>query len=80
MANLMATVSDRGDEQRLREEDGMVNNLTSFLEVLEGMKVGRSGCLVSADDGCASSAHLPIFAAIGPFDTPRQRHRQGSDQ
>jgi hypothetical protein len=46
MANLMTTVSDRGDEQRLREEDGMVNNLTSFLEVLEGMKVGRSGCLV----------------------------------
>lgn len=61
MANLMATVSDRGDEQRLREEDGMVNNLTSFLEVLEGMKVGRSGCLVCvADDGCAlrSLAHL----------------------
>jgi len=38
MSNLMATVSDRGEEQRLREEDGMINNLTSFLEVLEGMK------------------------------------------
>lgn len=39
MANLMVTVSDRGDEQRLREEDGMVNNLQSFLDVLEGMHV-----------------------------------------
>ena len=54
----MATVSDRGEEQRLREEDGMINNLTSFLEVLEGMKVryGQRGA------GGAESALQPPFA------------------
>jgi len=35
----MGAVADRGDEQQLREEDGIVDNLNAFYEVLVGFKV-----------------------------------------
>eukprot|EP00045_Choanoeca_perplexa_P007843 m.72209 g.72209 ORF g.72209 m.72209 type:complete len:505 (+) comp14243_c0_seq1:112-1626(+) len=38
VANLMGAVADRGDEQQLREEDGIVDNLNAFYEVLVGFK------------------------------------------
>ncbi|EDQ87591.1 uncharacterized protein MONBRDRAFT_33245 [Monosiga brevicollis MX1] len=38
IAALVGGVADRGDEQRLREEDGIVDNLTAFYEVVAGFK------------------------------------------
>eukprot|EP00730_Choanoeca_flexa_P001531 TRINITY_DN10675_c0_g1_i6.p1 TRINITY_DN10675_c0_g1~~TRINITY_DN10675_c0_g1_i6.p1 ORF type:complete len:550 (+),score=133.41 TRINITY_DN10675_c0_g1_i6:88-1737(+) len=38
VSNLMGAVADRGDEQRLREEDGILDNLHAFHEVLLGFK------------------------------------------
>jgi hypothetical protein len=35
---LLGAVADRCNEQQLREEDGILDNLTSFAEVLMGFK------------------------------------------